>query len=287
VTCAFATCRFGLLRGNERVTHYDGQPGRDMLQPAHVSRAQTVADENDLRAALIGLAGMALTISTVDELLTKVAGFAAVALPGVSAASVTLAHPTHARSRIRVWAVTSEDIREIDNLQYEVHDEGPGITSMRTHQPCVSGLIVDDTRWPRFGPAAARLGVRSALSVPLLLDDQVIGVINAYKHRGDAFADHAVAIGAKFAAPAAVSLHNARVLMETCHLCDQLQDALNSRTVIDQAIGVIRSRSGVTAERAFKQLLKTSQHENIRLNSLAERLVDVSARRARARQDHQ
>lgn len=259
----------------------DSQPGRAAPQLPELTQERHDANEDDLQAGLLGLAGIVVGALTVDEVLTEVAGFAAHAIPGVDAASVTLAHPSEERSGIRVWAPSSEFIRDIDTLQYDVHNEGPCITTMRTRQPCVSGAIGDDAHWRRFGPAVARLGVKSALSVPLMLGEQVIGAINAYAYSPDAFAEHAVVMGAKFAGPAAVSVHNARVLMEARYQAEQLQHALNSRSIIDQAIGVIRGRSGASAKEAFGQLVRISQAQNIKLAVLAERLVEESVARAR------
>ena len=129
------------------------------------------------------------------------------------------------------------------------------------------------------------MGVKSALSVPLMLGERVIGAINAYAYGLDTFPEYAMASGVKFAGPAAVSVHNARLLMEARHRAEQLQRALGSRSVIDQAIGIVRGRAGTSAEEAFGRLVKVSQSENVRLHVIAERLVEESVRRARARHD--
>jgi hypothetical protein len=113
--------------------------------------------------------------------------------------------------------------------------------------------------------------------------DQVIGAINTYARARDAFGDHAVQLGTQFAGPAAVSVYNAQLLAGALERTKQLQRALESRAVIDQAIGIIRSRSGVTAEVAFDRLTRLSQTENIKLHIVAERMVEEAARRALAR----
>jgi GAF domain-containing protein len=220
---------------------------------------------------------------TLDESLTQIAEFAAHAIPGADGAGVTVADTAAVPIRIQSWAVTAEFVRKIDRLQYELHEEGPCVTSLRTARPCVSGSISDDIRWPRFGGAVVHLGVNSALSLPLVLREQVLGVINAYAYTLDAFAEHAVTLGTKFAGPAAVSVHNARLLMAAQHRAEQLHQALDSRSVIDQAVGIIRARSGASAEEAFGRLIKISQEENVKLHLVAERLVEISVRRARAR----
>jgi GAF domain-containing protein len=263
------------------VTEFDSQPGRPRPQLSELTRAQNEAGEDNLRAGLTGLAGIVVGALTVDELLTQVAEFAAHAIPGADGAGATVTHPSWARSHSQVWAVTTKLAADIDTLQYEVHDEGPGITSMHTRRPCVSGSIGRDARWPRFGAVAARLGVNSAMSLPLMLGEQVIGAINAYAYNPDTFAEHAVAMGAQFAGLAAVSIHNARVLMEARHQTEQLHRALVSRSVIDQAVGIVRSQSGASAAEALDRLVKVSQSENLKLQVIAERLVDISVRRAR------
>jgi AmiR/NasT family two-component response regulator len=117
-----------------------------------------------------------------------------------------------------------------------------------------------------------------------MIVDRVIGAINAYAYQRDAFAQHAVQLGAQFAGPAAVSVYNAQLLASAQERTDRLQRALSSRAVIDQAIGIIRSRSGGSAEEAFERLARMSQSDNIKLNVVAERLVEEAVRRARTRQ---
>ena len=139
--------------------------------------------------------------------------------------------------------------------------------------------------WPRFGPRVGRMGVHSALSLPLLLPDQVVGAINVYAHDKDIFDEHAAELGELFAKPAAVSVHNAQILAQAMALAVQLQTALalSTRPVIDQAIGLLRGRSGRSAEDAFAQLRAISQAEHRKLADVAQRIVDEAVRHARAR----
>jgi GAF domain-containing protein len=180
--------------------------------------------------------------------------------------------------------VTAEFIAAIDTLQYNKLGEGPCITCIRSGRPAVSGSLGSDRRWPHFGGSVARMGVHSVLALPLAIGDRVIGAINSYAHGRDAFSEHAVQLGTQFARPAAVSVYNAQLLADTRLRTTQLQQALRSRAVIDQAIGIIRSRSGGTAQEAFGRLTRVSQREHIKLADVAERLVDEAVRRARARQ---
>ena len=110
-----------------------------------------------------------------------------------------------------------------------------------------AGSLGGDKQWPLFGPRVGRSGVHSALSLPLLVADEVIGAINVYAYSKTAFDEHAAKIGELYACSAAVAVHNARVLANARRLTSELQAALTTRAVIDQAVGIIISRSGGTA----------------------------------------
>jgi GAF domain-containing protein len=263
---------------------YDAQPGRDGPSGTDLSPAQLESDEVDLLLGLSGVAKIVADRRSVPDLLNDVAEFAVQAIPGVDGAGVTLIDADSRTPRGEAWAATPHFFRDIDALQYDdVLNEGPCVTCMRSRRPAVSGSIGSDGRWPRFGGRVARMGVHSVLALPLMIADQAIGAINAYARRRDAFAEHAVQLGARFAGPAAVSVYNAQLLASAQERTDRLQRALSSRTVIDQAIGIIRSRSGAGAEEAFERLARLSQADNVKLNVVAERLVEEAVRRARVR----
>lgn len=263
---------------------YDAQPGRKLPPEPELTAAQLQADELDLTAGLTGLAKIIAGAYSVDEMLSQVAQFAVQSIPGADGAGVTMIHPGHRDPRVQAWSVTTEFVRDIDILQYEEVHEGPCISCMQSGRPAVSGSLGSDRRWPRFGGRVARMGVHSVLALPLTVGDEVIGAINSYAHERDAFTEHAVALGIQFAVPAAVSVYNAQLLAHTRQRTTQLQEALRTRAVIDQAIGIIRSRSGGTEQEAFERLSRISQKEHIKLSEVAEHLVDEAVRRARARQ---
>jgi GAF domain-containing protein len=194
-----------------------------------------------------------------------------------------LQQPHNVVPRIETWAATADFVHDIDALQYKALNEGPCIMCIQSRRPTVSGSLGSDSRWPHFGGRVARMAVHSALSLPLMVDGQVIGAINAYARSRDAFAEHAVRLGSQFAGPAAVSVYNGQLLAAARERTERLQRALVSRAVIDQAIGIIRSRSGATTEQAFERLTRLSQTENVKLYVVAERLVEEAVRRARAR----
>jgi GAF domain-containing protein len=264
------------------MSDYDAQPGREPPRRP-LSRAQLEADEVDLQAGLSGVAGIVADARQVSEILQDVADFASQAIPGVNGVGVTLIKSNEHRPRVQTWAVTAAFVEEIDTAQYEDLDEGPCLTCMQSLRPAVSGSLGSDPRWPHFGGRVARMGVHSVLAIPLVVDNRVIGAINSYAYGRDAFADHAVQLGLQFARPAAVSVYHAQLLASAWERTERLQRALVSRAMIDQAIGIIRSRSGVDASEAFDRLTRMSQNENIKLHLLAEHLVEEAVRRARAR----
>jgi GAF domain-containing protein len=265
------------------MTDYDAQPGREPPEQPELSTAQREADEVDLRAGLRGLAGMVAGACGVFELLGEVAEFAAQAIPGVDGAGVGLIDAGGGRPILQKASATAKFVHEIDIVQYDELHEGPCITCIQSRRATVSGSLGADSRWPRFGGRVARMGVHSALSLPLMVGDHVIGAINSYANSHDAFGEHAVQLGSQFAGPAAVSIYNAQLLAGARERAEQLQQALESRAVIDQAIGIIRSRSGASAEWAFARLVRMSQAENTKLHVIAERFVAEAVRRALAR----
>lgn len=231
-----------------RVAVFDAQTGREVSADSELTRAQVISDEVDLADGLRGLAEPVVGGRSLNGLLVAVAGFAAQAIPGVDGAGVTLIRPIGTTMGIATWAVTAPFVREVDLIQYEGLQEGPCITCMQERVAVVSGSLASDPRWPRFGSRMGRLGVASSLSLPLLIAEQVAGSINCYAYDTDVFGEHAVRLGSQFAGPAAVSVYNAQVMNKAQAAAAHLQHALVSRAVIDQAIGIIRARSGRTAE---------------------------------------
>jgi GAF domain-containing protein len=266
------------------MAEYDAQPGREVSPGADLSPAQVEANEVDLYLGLSRVARIVAGGRAVPDLLNDVAEFAVQALPGVDGAGVTLVDAESGAPHAQAWAATPQFVCDIDSLQHNVLNEGPCVTCMQSRRPTVSGSIGSDDRWPRFGGHVARMGVHSVLALPLMIADQVIGAINAYAYQRDAFTEHAVRLAAHFAGTAAVSVYNAQLLASAQERTDRLQRALSTRAVIDQAIGIIRSRSGGSADEAFDRLTRLSQADNVKLKLVAERLVEEAVRRAHIRQ---
>lgn len=242
------------------------------------SAEQLTADEQDLHKAVEGVSGLLAGALELEVFLTRIAEFAVLGIPGADGAGVTMFDSEYPNTIV----ASAEFVRQIDEIQYRL-DEGPCVQAAAEQRTVVAGSLGGDSRWPRFGPRAGRLGVHSSLSIPLLTPSMPLGVINVYAHEKNAFTPHAERLGELFGQSAAIAVHNARLLAQALRKVTQLQTALISRATIDQAIGIIRSRSGANADEAFDALRRISQRDNVKLNQVAQHVVDDAVRRARAR----
>ena len=237
-----------------------------------------VEPEPELAASLSGLSAVASGHDTLERTLVHVARYAVAAIPGAEGAGLTLLEQDAAQTVV----ATADFVRAVDDVQYRLW-EGPCVSAVQDGEVHTSGNLGGARQWPRFGPAAGRLGVHSALSIPLVLGEEVLGSLNVYAATREAFPPEAADIGRVFAGPAAVSVSNARLLAQAERQATQLQAALTSRATIDQAIGVIMSRSGVSAPEAFARLRTMSQEQSSKLSEVARELLEEAVRRARAR----
>jgi GAF domain-containing protein len=261
----------------EFVESVEGAPKRSLTSE------QVISDAADLQAGIGALAGLVSDSLGLPELLAEVAAFAVRAIPGADGAGVTLLRVDRVENMVEALAASAPFVAEIDDIQYVTLKEGPCITAALERRTVRSGSLGGEKMWPRFGPRVSRLGIHSALSLPLLLPGQVVGAINVYAHGKDVFDEHAAELGELFAKPAAVAVHNAQILAQAMTLTAQLQNALSTRPVIDQAIGLLRGRTGRSAEDALSQLRAISQTDHRKLAEVAQRIVDEAVRRAHAR----
>lgn len=234
-----------------------------------------------VRAELFDLEGLARGEYGLTDVLERVAAFAVEAVPGADGAGVTLLTTDQPHRPIEMFGASNELVAEIERIQYEMVHEGPCITAMQERRAVRSGSLGGEKQWPRFGPRVSRLGVHSTLALPLLLPTRVVGAINIYARAKNAFSDDAVALGVQFAQPAAVAVQNALHLSRALGVAGQLQQALESRRVIDQAIGLVMARRGCSAQEAFDQLRMISQRENRKLSRVAADLVEDATPRTR------
>ena len=178
--------------------------------------------------------------------------------------------------------VASSDARadQVDEVQYQ-HDEGPCLTSIATGEIVHVEDLVDEDRWGEYRPRALAHGVRSSLSLPLGTGGSVVGALNIYAGSRHAFSDLDRHHAEQYAAEVSRALALAVRITELTEMSAQLEEALASRAVIDQALGVIMGGRRCTADEAFAVLRTVSQNSNVKLRDVAAGMVaTVSGRPA-------
>jgi len=163
---------------------------------------------------------------------------------------------------------------EIDSAQYET-GEGPCLDAFRQNRIFSVEDTRTDPRWPTFAKAAAERGVLSTLSLPLTAGPGAIGALDMYSHAANGFANEDEA--AVFGVQAAIVLSNAQAFWATQQLAADLEVALESRAVIEQAKGIIIGARRCSPDAAFDLLVKQSQFENRKLREIAREVVRNAA----------
>ncbi len=228
--------------------------------------------EGALSAAFIRFAELLTTDYDVIELLHAIA-LECVELLAVDAAGLLL---VDARGELELVASTSEGVDFVEVMQLNAGD-GPCIRSFRTG----SIISVPDVRavgtdWAHFRLAAAQRGFASAYAVPLRLRGEAIGSLGLFRRRVGELHGADAAVGQALAALATIAIVQERATRESTILAEQLQRALESRIVIEQAKGVLAESAGVDVEEAFRLLRQHARNHNLNLRAVAERVVDRS-----------
>jgi GAF domain-containing protein len=219
------------------------------------------------RDAASALAQAARTIhreDTLEETLAAIAETARISVPGIDHAGISIVTP---KGGIETKAATDPIVWEFDRLQYDL-GEGPCLSTMRGTPVVSVPRARHDQRWPRFMPQALRLGLRSQLAVRLFVDDEgTMGALNLYSTSQEEIDPDAEHVAELFASHAAIALHQAREV-------EHLNQALESRKVIGQALGIVMERYGLDENHAFSFLLRASSTSNIKVRDIAAQLVE-------------
>ena len=224
---------------------------------------------SDIGAAIAAAARTMNQRQTLPETLQTIAEIARDAIPGINHAGISTVDQ---RGRVETKAATSDLVWTLDRLQYSL-GEGPCVDTLRNGPVVRAPHIRHDQRWPRFVPRAVEEGLRSQLAVRLYLDHEgLLGGLNLYSTESDDIDPDAEGIADLFAAHAAIALGS------STHR-EQLNQALQSRKVIGQAIGMLMERYQVNEDRAFAYLVRTSSHGNIKLSVIASQMVEVANKR--------
>lgn len=205
-----------------------------------------------------------LAQTSVDSTLGRVTASAVDLVEGCDAAGILVLHG----GQVATLAPTEQLVTDSDRLQEQL-SEGPCFDAARTKEGERVFRIPDFTRreprWPSFGPKAHELGIGSMMGFLLYTDEEELGALNIYSRSPGAFTEASELAGWLLASHAAVSFSSART-----HA--QLEQALSTRHVIGEAMGIVMGSHHLTEDQAFDVLRRYSQEKNVKLREVA-RLV--------------
>ncbi|GAB2623913.1 GAF and ANTAR domain-containing protein [Kocuria arenosa] len=187
--------------------------------------------------------------------------------------AVTLLRP----KRSVTVASSSPRAEALDEIQYHYGD-GPCLTAAREHRVVYLRDTRTDPRWPAYGQAAAANGIRSALGVPLDLGGEATAGLNVYADVPGAFDQATLQVVERRVAEASTILRLAVRLARHRETEADLRTAMESRTTIDLAVGIVMAQNRCTQERAFEILRAASSHRNVKLRQVAADLVATVSR---------
>ena len=221
--------------------------------------------ETVLARTLVELADNLVADFDVVELLTLLTD-RCVDVLDVGAAGLLLAAPG---GDLRVMASSSDAVWEVELLQIQAR-EGPCLECYRTGAAVPNADLTTATaRWPRFAPAAVAAGFRSVHALPMRLRGTVIGALNLFHADPGSMRAADVAAAQAFADVATIAILQHRAVLDAQVLNAQLNEALNSRIVIEQAKGMLAEQGGFDMETAFAMLRNHARNHNLRIANVA------------------
>jgi GAF domain-containing protein len=195
-----------------------------------------------------------------------------VQLLGVSAAGLLL---TDGQDSLQVVAASSERTRLLELFQLQT-DQGPCVDCFRTGRPVSVADLPAAGRWPRFTAAAADVGFGAVHALPMRLRTEVIGALNLFDADPGPLDEEKLRVGQALADVATIGLLQQRAIHRSGVLTEQLQTALNSRVLIEQAKGIVAERLHLDVDDAFTLLRSGARNHNRRLSDLAQAIIDGS-----------
>jgi hypothetical protein len=235
------------------------------------------AESRDLQQLADAMAEVAASIQSpkeeLDQTLLVITQSAADTVPGIVEVSISL---TRKDGRIDTLAPTGLLAARADQLQYDLH-EGPCLDAALGEPVVMVGDLATDSRWPTFGPKAAALGLGAHLAFQFRADPHARGALNLYCAEPYGIDQDSVHLGGLFAGQVAVAMGWAKQ-------DETMSEALATRNVIGQAVGIVMERYTLDADRAFAFLVRLSQSGNIKLRQVAVSLVDAANRNSQRHQ---
>ena len=193
------------------------------------------------------------------------------AVLGLSGSGVTMAE----EGRLHFVTAVSEASGELERNQ-EQQQAGPCRDAYDTGEVVrVSDVRQESARWPEFAETAARVGVAGVAGIPMRLADQIIGALNLYSPKPREWSDEDITVARVLADVATSYVVNASKLRQQEQLTEQLQEALESRVVIEQAKGITASKHSITIDQADELMRRHARKNNASMRVVAEAIVSV------------
>lgn len=248
---------------------------------AEVEAMHADAGDRTLDAAEQIMTELAGTLEGIDDLtpyLERLVQAVNANIDGCDAVGVTVV----IEDRPRTAAYTTAGTLEIDAVQYAVGD-GPCLDAFRNGRENLVDFVGGEERWPAFMEGCAPGAVQSLLALPLVSAGQRYGALNLYGNERYAF-DHTELRLARLAAGRAADALAAAVMLAGARkIAGQMEQAMASRAVIEQAKGVLMGRHQIDETVAFELLRRQSQEQNLKLRVLATQIVgEVRSSRSEA-----
>lgn len=200
--------------------------------------------------------------TSTQEMLDEAVQIAVEIIEGCDLAGMSIVNPRG----VETPAGSGDALKRLDALQFELK-EGPCFDVLQNQEIVLGRDLATDARWPNWGPRVAReIGVGSIVSYRLFTTADTLGAMNLYSLRTDAFDTEDIDNGGALAAHVAVALAESQNVTN-------LETAINVRTVIGRAEGILMERFDLSPAQAFAVLRRVSQARNIKLNRVAEELV--------------
>ena len=215
------------------------------------------------------LGALVVGAQPLGEVLTRVAELAQACIPGADEVSVTL---IEGGSNARSAAFTGQLAAALDERQYE-SGFGPCLDAAEAGQVVRINDTAKDDTYPDFAAIAARQGVRNSVSIGMPMPQRIVGGLNVYRFEDTPLDEDSVQLLEVFAGFAAIALANHSLYASAVAVSANLQTAMQSRAVIEQAKGVLMARLHCSAEEAFQHLATQSQHTNRKLRDIAADVV--------------
>ncbi|GAA3730796.1 GAF and ANTAR domain-containing protein [Salinactinospora qingdaonensis] len=224
----------------------------------------------DIITALSELTQVLAIEESMEESLQRILVLAMRLIPGCHAASITVLDDSGMPKTI---VATDDDTFRLDQGQYQL-DDGPCLDAARRHTINRCDVEAAEQVWPRFTEIAKSMGLRSYLSAGLVVEGHPLGALNLSSREPAGFDALDEAFISMFSTPVASAIAGRDRYQRTSELAVNLERAMDSRAVIDRAIGIVMAQARCDADVAFERLRTASNNQNIKLREIAARVVE-------------